>query len=336
MDVFTLDKLPREVLAKIDLQTAFMASRCIIAAERFQLFRKLQGKELTAAEICRAVRMKKEKGLFFLAALQSLGLLKRKGDKYRNSPLAERYFIRERSIFWTRRYSEECIEEYRAFSVLEEMLTTGRGFESILGIKRQWYMEKIESDPDWARDFTHMLYYHHLDVAKAMAETIDLTGYQNLLDVGGGSGVISLALARRFPDLTATVLDLEPVCRTAKQIIRREKMTGRVKTKVGDMTRGIPSGYDVIMFCDAGDTSVETLSRVFDLLPDQGMIVFADSFSSEDFTQPFVRLMWQLRSTTPWLVTHKEVMVRLRQAGFKSVKRRRLTTDMWLVAGVKK
>jgi predicted O-methyltransferase YrrM len=220
--------------------------------------------------------------------------------------------------------------------VLEKMLATGKGFESILGIRRQWYMEKIGSDPDWARDFTHMLYYHHLNAAKVLAGTIDLTGYRNLLDVGGGSGVMSLALARRFPDLTATVLDLEPVCRTAKQIIRRERMTGRVKTRVGDMTREIPSGYDVIMFCDAGDPSVQTLSHVFELLPDRGMIVLADLFSSEDYTEPFLRLMWQLRSTRPWLVTHKEMLARLRQTGFKSVKRHRLTTDMWVLTGVKR
>ena len=37
MTYLTLDKLPKKVLSRIDLQTAFAASRCIIAAERLRL-----------------------------------------------------------------------------------------------------------------------------------------------------------------------------------------------------------------------------------------------------------------------------------------------------------
>ena len=55
MTKFTLDKLPKAVLSRIDLQTAFMISRCIVAAERLQLFRKLKGKKLSASAIGRMI-----------------------------------------------------------------------------------------------------------------------------------------------------------------------------------------------------------------------------------------------------------------------------------------
>ena len=51
----TLDKLPQKVLARIDLQTAFMISRCVVAAERLQVFRKLHGRKLSAAAIGRMI-----------------------------------------------------------------------------------------------------------------------------------------------------------------------------------------------------------------------------------------------------------------------------------------
>jgi hypothetical protein len=51
MRELTLDKLPKNILAKLDLETVFKASRCVIAAERLQIFRRLYVRELSAADI---------------------------------------------------------------------------------------------------------------------------------------------------------------------------------------------------------------------------------------------------------------------------------------------
>ena len=36
-----MNELPRKVLARLDLETVFKASRCVLAAERLLVFRKL-------------------------------------------------------------------------------------------------------------------------------------------------------------------------------------------------------------------------------------------------------------------------------------------------------
>jgi len=51
----TLDKFPTTVLAQIDIQTAFIVSRLIIAAERLQIFRALHSKSMTAETIGRTL-----------------------------------------------------------------------------------------------------------------------------------------------------------------------------------------------------------------------------------------------------------------------------------------
>jgi hypothetical protein len=76
---FTLDKLPKKILARIDLQDAFMISRCVVAAERLQVFRKLHGKKLSAAAIGRKIGVRGWRVEAFLAALVSVGLLKKTG-----------------------------------------------------------------------------------------------------------------------------------------------------------------------------------------------------------------------------------------------------------------
>ena len=335
MSYLTLDRLPRRVLEKLDLQTVFMASRCVVAAERLKLFRRLYGKQLTAVEIGRKVRLHPKRREFFLAALVGLGLLKKNGDRYRNTALADKYFVRERSLQWTTFFSEQCLREYEAFSVLEEMLITGKSFESILGIKRRYYVEQMKKDTTAARDFTYMLYHHHKPHARALARIVNLRKYRSLLDVAGGSGVISMALVRKYPRLKACVFDLPEVITVAANIIKKEGLSKRITTCAGDMTRQIPEGYDVIMMCDAEHVNHDTLGRIYDALLPGGLLILADFFSSEDLTEPFERLMWKLRSKEPKAQTRRQAIQMVRDCGYKKVKGQKAYGDLWLITGSK-
>jgi|GEM_PF-631579 len=330
----TLDKLPQKILARIDLQTAFMISRCVVAAERLQVFRKLHGRKLSAAAIGRRIGVRGWRLEAFLAALVSVGLLKKTGRLYSNTALASKYYVRERSIFCTRLFSEECRQEYQAFSVLEEMLTSEKSYASILGIERRDYIEEMKRNPRWAHDFTHMLYHYHLPHARSLAQNLNLSNYASVLDVGGGSGVMSMALVRKYKHLKACVLDIESVIRVAKKIIRKEKLTGRIGTMIGDMTKEIPTGYDVVMFCDA-EIGGGTLKLAYDSLPKGGLVVLVEDFSSDNWTVPLYRLMWQLRSSSFWLKSRRQMAAMLREIGFTAIRSRRIYRDTWMIAGRK-
>ena len=336
MKKLTLDKLPRTVMSKIDLQTAFMASRVVVAAERLQVFRKLHGKGLSAPAIGKKAGIHKNYLEHFLNALVSVGLLKKRGYLYYNSPLAEKYFIRERSIFWTRQYSRECIEGYEELTVLEDILRKGQDYRSIFGRQRQDYLDRMKQDKRRARDFTQMLYYAHLPDADALAKYLDLAGYGSVLDVGGGSGVMSISLVKRNPQLKACVLDIEPVCRIAREIIKKEGLSNRIKTRVGDIYKGLPTGYDVIMLCDIGPVHSHLLKMAYEKLPHHGMIVLVDRFFSEDKTEPLDRLLTQFTTSAFGTQTRQQVINKLRIADFRAIKRRRIYQDVWLITGLKR
>ncbi len=335
MTDFTLDKLPKKILARIDLQRAFAISRCVVAAEKLQVFRKLHGKKLSAAAIGRMTGIRGWRIEAFLAALVSIGLLKKTGNLYSNTALANKYYVRDRSIYWTTLFSEECRRDYKAFSVLEEMLTTERSYASILGIESGDYIMEMERNPQWAHDFTHMLYYYHLPHAKALAENLDLSNYRSVLDVGGGSGVMSIPLVRKYKHLKACVLEIEPVANVARKIIRREKLQGRIDTMVGDMKEYIPGGYDVIMFCDAEIGGGSTLKLAYESLPQGGLVVLCEDYSTDDWTVPLYRLMWQLRSNSFSLKTKSQMVTMLRDCGFKAIRSRKIHGDTWLITGRK-
>jgi len=64
----------------------------------------------------------------------------------------------------------------------------------------------MKVDPDRAREFTRMLYEVHQYLGNELATLLDLTNVRRLMDVGGGSGVVTMALLQKYPDLTAQSL----------------------------------------------------------------------------------------------------------------------------------
>jgi predicted O-methyltransferase YrrM len=335
MDKLTLDKLPRKVLARLDLDSAHMASRLVVAAERLQLFRKLHRKRLRASEVRRALGVRSRYLSYFLDSLTVLGLLRKSGDRYTNSPLADRYYVNQRAIEWTRLFSAECVENHRDFTVVEELLRTGEDCHTVLGIESEDYVQRFLDNPREAAEFTNMLYHYHQPDAAALAASLDLRGRRSLLDVAGGSGVMSMALADKHSELRVTVLDIEPVCRAAGRLIRKRKLSRRVRAVPGNMHDGLPDGHDVVMLCDTGTLHESVLKDAYEVLPPRGLIVIVDVFFSGEGTDALLRLLSQFTRSPFATQTRKDVGGLLRKTGFRSVRSRNLLRDVWMVTGVK-
>lgn len=335
MRELTLDKLPKRVLKKLDLETVFKISRCVIAAERFQIFRKLNGRELSAAELGRRAGIHRKHCGPFLDLLAFSGLLIKRGNLYRLSPLANKHFIQERSIDWTRLWAAECAKDYEAMTVMEEAISRGRDWRKILGKKRAPDYELAEKDRRWAHDFTYALYDLYKPNAEILAKSLDLSEYQSLLDVGGGSGVMSIALARKNPHITACVLEFKYVCEAARKIIRKERMSRRIKTLAGDMNKAIPPGFDVIMFWNVGHIDTRVMKMAYDRLPQGGMII-RDCFPppKSKVASP-TRFLHGYLSVRPKGQTRDSILHSLKEAGFKSVKYRKIGPGLGLITGRK-
>ena len=82
-----------------------------------------------------------------------------------------------------------------------------------------------------------------------LASELDLSGYQRLLDVGGGTGGVAIALCEALPELTATVFELPRIANVVtREFVSAAGLADRIAVVEGDAVRETPAGeYDLVV-----------------------------------------------------------------------------------------
>ena len=85
-----------------------------------------------------------------------------------------------------------------------------------------------------------------LATGRQLATTYNFERFRSLLDVGGGSGGVSIAACQNCRDLTASIIELPRVVPIAQAMVRESKLANRVQVLVGDIEERAPEGrFDV-------------------------------------------------------------------------------------------
>jgi len=110
---------------------------------------------------------------------------------------------------------------------------------------------------------------------------------QRLLDVGGGHGMFSCGFCRKYPDLTAEVLDLPEVVDHGRALVADEEGGDRVTYRAGDMrTDDWGEGYDLVLIFNVlhnatADESAAAVSSAFSALSPGGTLAIFDGEHKE-------------------------------------------------------
>lgn len=144
------------------------------------------------------------------------------------------------------------------------------------------------------------------------------------MDLGGGSGVISFALLHKQPDLTSVVVDVENVCLAGQEIASENALEKRITYFAADFLKDdLPTGFDMVMFCDVGPFSVPLFRKIHDALNPDGRLVIVEQFAPDKNIAAPSRLLWSFLGSlenpakTNDFTTLDLVQTRLQQAGFR-------------------
>jgi demethylspheroidene O-methyltransferase len=184
---------------------------------------------------------------------------------------------------------------------------------------------------DAVEDYSRLMARSQPALAAEVLHALDFSGHRRLVDLGGGAGVFVTEVGRRYPDLELTLVDLPGVADHA----RRRLDGGDVDVQVVGadfLSDPLPGGADLVTLVrivhDHDDEDVLRLLRRIrsEVLISGGTLVVAEPMSGvagshtvgPAYFSLYLLAMGQGTPRTP-----AELRALLREAGFRSVRRRR-------------
>jgi len=293
------------------------------------LFWLLAERPLEPAALGQALGIPGNRCLRWLTLLEHVGLVEQTPTGYRPSPTAQAAILDAYSQETWAFLAGEARARFPAVRNLAAHLRSPESVWALQGLTPPDYFQALQEDPEEARRFTRMLYEIHLPLADEIAAALDLAGVERLLDLGGGSGVVSFALLRRQPALHAVVVDIPNVCQAGREIARENGLEERIRYHEADFVQdALPGGFDLVLSCDAGVYRDEMFHKIAGALNAGGRLVIVDSFAPAPGVAPpshrywaFVSAMENPAAARP---TVAELQSRLAQACFEVLSTRAL------------
>jgi hypothetical protein len=266
----------------LDLLDAPFLSAALGAALELGLFWLLQDRPRAADEVAAALGIPPRRCRHWLQLLASAGLLAEGPAGYAPSAPARSAILDGYSQDTWALLAAEAREMLPSFRDLALHLTDRGSVWPALGFAPVDYLVEMTESPERARRFTRMLYEIHQPLADSLAEALDMTGVNRLMDLGGGSGVVSMALLRCHPHLTAVVVDIAPVCQAGREIAVENGLAGRITYLPADFVHGeLPTGFDLVLECDVNVYSEDLFRKLGASLNPGGRLVIVDEFAPE-------------------------------------------------------
>lgn len=323
----------------------FQTLRTAVQLDLFSLLAK--SGPLTRQEIAQRLGIAEQPARIVILGLTSVGLLRKRGNRYGNSYLSALLLdknsprkitayveLQHRAMYKGLFWMLESVREYRNV-----------GLKEFAGDEPTLY-QRLAHDPEVEQIFQDAMQELSVQANADMARFVDLTGVKNLVDVGGGDGTNIIALAQRWPGLRAQVFDSPTVCEIARKNIAAHGLSDRLGAVPGEcFSDPFPKEADCLMFCHfftiwSPEKDKELLRKCYQALPSGGQVIIFNMMQHDDETGPLSAAVGSpyflsLATGQGMLYTWNEYESWMREAGFTTVRRHRLLRDHGLVVGVK-
>jgi SAM-dependent methyltransferase len=302
-----------------DAVSAYRLPRVILTALELNLFTTIGRSTWRLPDLARELKVS-ERGLSIVCRnLAMAGLLHKKGEYYRNSPLAATALNAEDPAYrgsYLRLITNHADDWLR----LSESVKTGEP------------LDKDEpEEPGYRRQFTWAMHHRTLETAPMIAAQLPLRRAKTLLDLGGGPGTYALAFLAKNPGLRATVCDRPAALEVAKEIAATHKAGDRLSyLRLDLLIDHIPGRFDVIWYSNvlhiySPEQNLDVFRRARAALAEGGRLIVQDAFLHdrqglfpEEATLFAVSMLlftetgntYSVADTTAWL----------KEAGFASVR----------------
>jgi SAM-dependent methyltransferase len=328
-----MKKLPEVNLSYEDLFMMLLApirSKLLLTAIELKVFNVLSEPK-RSEDVAKVIGAHPRNTRVFLDGLTAIDLLQKKDGLYRNSHISQAFLVENSPTFVG-----------RLFTVMKP---DDQVLQNLSKLVREGPPSPPENPPfseeELAKGIVMMADVERAGYAQKATEIVmelpEFPSFRKMLDLGGGPGIIGMAIVDAHPTMKGVIFDLPPVVKETKTFIQEYEMEGRMVILGGDLNRdSIGEGYDCVLafnslqFARAIDTVTK---KIHDALNPGGVFVSLFPFGqTNERTKPestvlsllSMALMGQEVGADQGYIA--ESMLR---AGFRSVRSRILHTPVF-------
>jgi SAM-dependent methyltransferase len=330
--LFRLNLLPTPLL---DMPLGAGISKVLLTACELGVFDALNRQPLTREELAARLQCNPQGLQLLLQLLVSAGYLRRSRNQYRNSRMAQR---------WLSSSSPVSIAPYVIHS--PDIVAFWDHLPEVVRENKQVMRMPYDEDPS-DPELKEALARHYAGLASLaialggeIVHRVRLPSHvEHLLDVGGSHAAYSVLFCRKYPQLQATILDIQPGIEAGKRTALQTGMSDRLSFLCANIVQDnfssdLAAIYDVALYFHIAhflppDINAAVLKKVAQTLKPGGTLVFVDQVTDQTHGSRVASLMVQfmaLAMTTVGGACYPFPVVKdwLEQAGMSNVRHHRL------------
>jgi len=209
------------------------------AVSHFDLFGRLAKRPCSLAELRAELGIEERPAIVLTTALRAMQLLqKNQAGQFELSALAKEHLVRD-GEFDVGNYLSLAANSPGVVGMVERLMTNRpaglNGDEAGAAFIYRDGMKSAMEQTQLAEHFTLALSGRAKNVAPVLAEKVPLMNASTLLDIGGGTGIYSIAFVNANPKLSAIVFDRPEVLKTAERFVGDFGVGDRIQLLAGDM-----------------------------------------------------------------------------------------------------
>ena len=226
----------------LQIISGFWTSRAVFALAKLGIPDLLESGPKTAAELASATKMHAPSLFRVLRALVSVGVLRSAEGRFAQTPLSETLVTdAPGSLRWFA-VSELGQAHYPAWGNLMHSLKTGEiAFDNFFGVDVWKYFQQ---NPEDGAVFNNSMSSMTAATNEAIRTRYDFSGFDTIVDVGGGHGGLITSILQSNPKLKGVLFDAPEVIEDARGKIEAAGLSDRCETVAGDFFKSVPDGGD--------------------------------------------------------------------------------------------
>jgi cyclopropane fatty-acyl-phospholipid synthase-like methyltransferase/Arc/MetJ-type ribon-helix-helix transcriptional regulator len=318
--------------AKIEeLEWAVWPSFALLAGIRLDLFTPLKDSPMSVEQLAGQLAARADKLKPLLYALAAAGLLTVENGLFSNSSEANRFLVRGLSSYRGGKH-EVLLNNWQAGLRTAESIRTGAP---------QAKLDFAGASAAQLETFYRSNHAQALRRGRELVETYDLSPHHTLLDVGGGSGGLSIAITEAYPRIQATVVDLPTVTQITQRIVEEAGAGDRVKVMTADvLSDGLTGSYDAAVLSSfiqviSAEKARRALQNVGKVVNPGGAIYIRGDIVEDSGISPMGAVMRNLIYLNIYdegqAYTEREHQEWLTEAGFENFERKILPDGFSMV-----